>query len=69
MVDGLTPQVFSIVGVSGTAIIDHGNTLVVRYETAAGAEVTLLIPRSLTSVLIDKLSSTLPHELTSAATK
>ena len=68
MTDGPTPQVLSILGVSGTAIIDNGNTVAVRCQTAEGAEVALLIPR-LTVVLMDKLSTTLANERTSGTMK
>jgi hypothetical protein len=69
MADESMPHVLSIAGVSGTATIDHGNTVVVRCETAEGADVALLIPRALTVVLMDKLSAALPQERTSATTK
>ena len=59
MTNGQTPSVLSIVGVCGTATIDHGNTIVVNFETAEGNAVALLMPKAVTVALVDRLSGAL----------
>jgi len=56
MTIGQTPCVLSILGVSGTATIDHGNTVVVNLETAEGNSMALLMPRAVAVALVDELS-------------
>ena|SRR5215207_5498736 len=59
---GPTPLVLSMLGVSGTATIDHGNTVVVNFETAEGNSAALLMPRAVAVALVDQLSGALLNE-------
>src|SRR5215204_3700038 len=60
--NGPTPLVLAMLGVSGTATIDHGNTVVVNFETAEGNSAALLMPRAVAVALVDQLSGALLNE-------
>jgi hypothetical protein len=53
------PTLLAIAEVIGTAMIDHGSTVVVRLETPEGNKIALLIPKAVAATLIDELSGTL----------
>ena len=53
------PTLLAIAEVIGTAMIDHGSTVVVQLETPEGNKIALLIPKAVAATLIDELSGTL----------